>query len=281
MTRTSDSPRKGQRRLIPVAVLIAFLVPAPGAAAEMPGEYREAVDRAAMLGTAIFVHDAAAARATDELFRRRVIKKDKRLRGWITDIAQNPSGVIVTFVGEEGGSAQALYRVRVPAGEAPLVYEALKPAQPLSDSERARFAARTLAIGQFTKRPERCAKSYNTVVLPMARPGDPFILVYLLAATDEPGVVIAGGHVRYEVSPDGAHIEGERTFTKTCFEMPHDKDAVALTMTHLLDPTPTEIQVFLSRLHDVPLYVSTVQSGMMWLVDGSRIEFIQRFEEKH
>jgi hypothetical protein len=281
MTRANNSPHRTKRRLIPLTALLAFLLPALGGAAETPGEYREAVDRAVVLGTALFVHDAAAARATDELFRRRVIKKDKRLRGWITEVARNPNGVIVTFVGEEGGEPRALYRVRIPTGDAPLVYEALKPAQPLSDSERGRFAARTLAIDEFAKRPERCAKSYNTVVLPMERPGDPFILVYLLAATDRDDLIVAGGHVRYEVSPDGAHIEGERPFTKACFDMPKDKKAVALTMTHLLDPTPTEVHVFLSRLHQVPLYVSTVPSGIVWLVDGSRIEFIQRLEDQH
>ncbi len=249
---------------------------------EIPAEYRPAIERAEYLGTALYVHDVAAARASDELTKRRVFKKDKRVQGWITEIVEG-GDVVVTFAGEDGGAAMALYRVRVPPEGRTATYEALVPAQPLSVSERALFAARTVATAEFSKRKEICSTMYNTVVLPIQRPGDPFILVYLLAATTKPDVLVAGGHVRYEVSPDGAHIEGERTFTKSCLELPlappkKDHKLASLMMTHLLDPTPTEVHVFLSRLHDMRLAIGAVESGILWEVLGSEIGFVTRRE---
>ena len=247
--------------------------------AEVPAEYREAVTRAETLGTAIYVHDSAGARATDELIDRGLLEKDKRLRGWITALPPNSDSVLVTFVGEDGGTTKALYRILVPPNAQPPHFEALKPAQPLTDTERALFAARTLAVAQLNNDKDRCAASYNSVVLPIERAGDPFILVYLLAATNEPGVVVAGGHIRYEVSPDGTHIEGQRTFTRSCMEIPpepKDKKVAAVMLTHLLDPTPTEIHVFLSREYRRPFFIGTAENDLVWRVDGSHINLMDQ-----
>ena len=45
---------------------------------------------------------------------------------------------------------------------------------------------------------------------------------------------------------------------------------MAFMLTHLLDPTPTEIHVFLSRCTASPLYVMTEAGN--WLVDGAEIK---------
>lgn len=273
------------RRLAVIAAAFLMTVRVVGAlGADTPGEYLTAVQRNSQLGISLYLHDVAAARASDELMDRRIFKKDKRIQGWITDVAEKLDGIIVTFVGEDGGAAKALYRVTIPFGDGKVEYQALKPAQPLTESQRARVAARALAIAEFQKREERCAESYNTVVLPIQKPGDPFILVYLLAATDKPNVVMAGGHLRYEVSPDGAHLEGERTFTKACGEFPIGKSndgakPEAMMLTHLLDPTPTEIHSFLSRLHHQQIFVGTTENQLVWLVTEGNIIYLQKLDE--
>jgi hypothetical protein len=231
------------------------------------------------LGTSIYVHDSAASRATDELIRRGFVDTDKRIRGWITAMNGSADAVIVTFVGDVDGTPHALYRVSVPPADAEPGFEVLKPAQSLTHVERALYAARTLAIADLKKQKDLCAETYNTVVLPLQRQGDPVILVYALAATDKPGVVVAGGHIRYSISADGARIEGQRTFTKSCMVMSPDdaadpKNVEAMVLTHLLDPVPTEIHVFLSRLHKRPFYIGTSMNQLVWKVDGSVIQLM-------
>ena len=100
---------------------------------DIPAEYAPAVNAAIDVGTQLFVHDVSAARASDELVRRKIYEKDKRIRGWITDVDSGRPAVIVTFVGDVEGSPRALHRVTVPM-EGAIEYEALKPAQPLEES---------------------------------------------------------------------------------------------------------------------------------------------------
>ena len=66
-----------------------------------------------------------------------------------------------------------------------------------------------------------------------------------------------------------------RAFTKSCSAVPIDspkaKDAKSpiLTITHLLDPTPTEIHVFSSLVARMPVMVAT-GTRKIWAVDGDR-----------
>jgi hypothetical protein len=88
---------------------------------------------------------------------------------------------------------------------------------------------------------------------------------------------VAGGHFRYDFSLDGKLLEAQRAFTRSCFNIdaPDEKKGkpVAFMLTHLLDPTPTEIHVFLSRLHGQTVYVMT-EAGT-WSVDGGTINFVE------
>jgi hypothetical protein len=232
------------------------------------------------VGTQLFVHDTSAARASDELMSRKIFERDKRIGGWLTDVDAERSTVFVTFIGEENGAPAALHRVSVPAGGRAVAYEALTPAQPLDDSHLARWKARGLAIDAFGKRKDLCSEQHNIVVLPPEPARAEVIRVYVLAATTKSGVIVAGGHFRYEYSADGVHLESQRGFTKSCFEMPAPEKGkgkpVAFMMTHLLDPTPTEIHVFLSRLHDQTVFVGTEE--YIWVVAGGEILLVERLK---
>jgi hypothetical protein len=225
----------------------------------------------------LFAHDSAAATATDELASRKILESDKRLRGWLTDSDGNEA-VLVTFVGEEAGAISALYRVRVSAGDAAPRFEALDKPEPLGESAAARWLARQDALGRLEKREDLCSERYNTVVLPADSATAGAIHVYLLAATTRAGEIVAGGHFRYDYSADGRKFQSQRAFTKSCFRIqpPDEKQGkpVAFFLTHLLDPTPTEIHVFLSRLHGQMVMVGT--SYGTWIVDGADIKLDER-----
>lgn len=247
---------------------------------EIPAEFVPAVNAAIDVGTQLFVHDTSAARASDELVRRKVYEKDQRIRGWITDVDAARPSVVVTFVGDIDGTPMALYRVTVPL-EGAIEFVALKPAQPLVESAAARWKARTSAIAELEQRDDLCSARYNAVVLPAEPARGEVIRVYLLAATTKPGTIVAGGHFRYEYSVDGEHLESVRPFSKSCIEIPAPEadqgKPAGFMLTHLLDPTPTEIHVFLGRLHGQPVFVGT-EAGI-WAVQGREIYFIEPREK--
>ena len=57
--------------------------------------------------------------------------------------------------------------------------------------------------------------------------------------------------------------------------LPGGGRTAGLMMTHLLDPTPTEIHVFLSLSSRLPVFVAT-SDGRLWKVAGDKIEPMKR-----
>ena len=259
------------RRACLALALLKFWLPATAQTLETPEQFRTAVATARARGVALFVHDTSAARASDELMERNIFQRDSRLEGWLTDVPPQENAVLVTFVGTDEGKLSALYRVRVPAGDGAIVFEKLQPAAPLNESQQARWRARQHALKDLHERKDLCSSRYNTVVLSPDPAPDGLIHVYLLAATDKAGQIVAGGHFRYDYSPDGKLLETRRAFTKTCIniDQPDEKqgEPAGLILTHLLDPTPTEIHVYLTRLHHQGIYVGT-EFGVWGVIDG-------------
>lgn len=239
---------------------------------ELADEFKEPIRWAETLGRALFAHDVATAHATDELAVRKILPKDRSIRGWVTEWVEAPrDAIVVSFVSARGRQLEIRYRVVVPAGNVLPEFRANKPAAALTEFESRQYRARQTAIEHLK---ERCSDSYNTVVLPQDRAGNRIWLVYLLAATTDVNAVLVGGHQRFEISADGTTVEAQRAFAKTCLvlskQTPQGRPA-SLMMTHLLDPTPTEIHVYLNRVHGLPLYLSTVTNGRLWRVDANGI----------
>ena len=120
-----------------------------------------------------------------------------------------------------------------------------------------------------------CSSSHpNLAALPPERPGGP-VIVYFMTSTTDPNIVPLGGHYSVEVAADGS-VGPIRHFTRACIDMPMNKkppagEPAAFFVTHLLDPTPTEIHVFSSLTSKVPLVVVTSPDARMWLVDGNKV----------
>lgn len=246
------------------AVCLAASAEVPLPAELPPADEAVALRSAAETGLAIYRHDQAAAVATDAALKLRQFKRDKRVRGWITE--EQGAQINVTFLDQ---TPAALYRVPVTGGVAGQVM-ALDALTTLSTYESEAAAARSAALAaQF----EPCAKSYNSVVLPASRaPGE--WVVYLLPGTTKNNVVPIGGTYRFAVKGD--QVVSQRGFTRTCIALQTNPQAVGLMITHLLDPVPTEAHVYWSIWAKKPIYVATPPNGTIWAVDGDKIRLVER-----
>jgi hypothetical protein len=232
------------------------------------------VSQAQRLGLLLFVHDSIGARATDAVHRKQR-NFDPRVRGWLT--LRSGEGWVVPFLTNDGGAIAALYRVRfASSADAEPEVEVLDNPEPVDETIARMFDARETAKHQSFR---VCSNHYNTVVLPGAEIGQDGWLVYLLAATTEPGVVVSGGHHRFLVSADGRNVVDHFQFTKACLTLPAPKPpagarVTGAMITHLTSETPTEVHVYLSLLHHMPFYVSLPKTRTLWEVDGRDIELI-------
>lgn len=267
------------------AWLLSAFVAAPFAHAqeESPAPVGDAQVTKALLdaeatGRAIYLHDQAAAVASDAVTGIESFREDGkrgRLGGWITE--QREEGIVVTFVSSEP-VPRARYRATVSA-DGRVVGDAFALAEPAALTEyelRAAHARTTASTATF----EPCSRTYNTVVLPAANDASGWN-VYLLPGTTQPGVVPIGGSYRLDIDASGENIIKQRPFTRTCIALerpPEDKarETVALVITHLLDPTPTEVHVFWSLWARTPLYVATSEGN--WLIEAGRISLVSRRE---
>lgn len=234
---------------------------------ELPPDQEASALRAAEnSGVAIYRHDRAAAVATDAALKIRQFKKDKRVKGWITE--EQGGQINVTFIDQ---TPSALYRISVSGNGAAGPVTVLEEPAPLSAYESGAAAARTAALGSKF---QPCSDSYNSVVLPSAGSTENSWVVYLLPGTTKHNVVPIGGTYRVEVS--GSAVVSQRGFTRTCIALQTDPKAVGLMITHLLDPTPTEAHVFWSIWAKKPMYVATPPNGTVWAVDGNTIRLVER-----
>ena len=217
-------------------------------------------------GRSIFEHDRAAAVATDVAMAQRVFKRDKRVRGWLTE--SKDGGIVVTFIDE---TPSALYRVLVSAEGEPSPLLPLDAPAPLSAFESGAATARRLA----SESPfQACSESYNTVVLPDAA-FDGGWVVYLLPGTTRHDVVPLGGTYRMEVR-DGA-VTAQRGFTRSCIALNRGPNVGATMITHILDSVPTEAHVHWSLWSGTPMFVTT--DGGIWKIEQGRVRALPRDED--
>lgn len=257
--------------------LAAFMVvPFAHAQGDAPAALGDAQVAQAILdaeatGRAIYLHDQAAAVATDAVMKLKAFRQDGKrgqLAGWITE--QRDEGIVVTFLSSES-IPRARYRATVASdGRVTGEVEALEEHAALSSYELGAARARaTAATAKF----EPCSKTYNSVVLRDDREGGGWI-AYLLPGTTQHGVVPIGGSYRLDLDATGEKVVGQRGFTRSCIVLENPRDAVAIMITHLMDPVPTEVHVFWSAWACKPMYVGTSQGG--WKIENGRIALMNR-----
>ena len=263
------------------AVLGSLLLVATGAAAAPSDDDAAALKRAAERGDRLYALDQAAWVTTDEMLRKVPNPAASGIKGWIVE--EQGDRLHVIYYHPDGDSFKATF-IADARGRTVLDSHRLAPGEdasltPLEISMiRAREVAKRQSVAPCT------AGAMNTVVLPPASPADP-IAVYIMSAQVKTGEYPLGGHHEFDIGPDG-RIVASRKFTNSCLNLTPaaqspDKTTMALMVTHLLDPTPTEIHVFMSRTIGLPIYVGTSisRSGSpmqkVWQVDGDQITLVR------
>ena len=266
----------GFRMLVLLIMLISTSASAQALVAPDSGVADETLRAAETIGREIYVLDRAASVATDALSTLRGFRKDHRIKGWITEFEGD--AIVVSFVGSKGKApVEALYRTTVSdAGKVTSTPERFDVPVPLDEQQSLQFQARSLGLENVEV---SCSKTYNTVVLPRDSPESDWV-VYALPGTTKTGVYPVGGSYRVETDPTATTIKAKRGFARTCIALEGPRDLVAFSLSHLLDPSPTEIHVFVSLLSEKPLYLVTTENSSMWSIENGRIRFASKLGKK-
>jgi hypothetical protein len=232
---------------------------------------RAEVDRIAERGRLLIAIARAGILATQDMLTRVSDPDAAGIDGWIAEPEGN--AVTVTFYAEGEAGPAAVYRAtvlgpRVVSRETHITGER-PPLTPL----QARMAAARAATEALDN--EACTpQPFNVLVVPPAAADGP-IDVYQTSAPAQRGVFPLGGHFRSTVAADGS-IADSRRFANSCVDIEASVPAAGeqprpIGVTHLLDPMPTEMHVFLSQLMGRPILVATGEPSRIWLVTGERI----------
>ena len=240
-----------------------------------------AVQRAIERGRLIYAYDQAAWYSTDELLKQIPDPQAAGVSGYVVEPRGNQlhvvyyksdkAGTAAVFSAEMDGrtvTASHLFATGENAALTPVEIEMINA------RNYARAAANRSRTGPCVAAP------FNSVVLPPVKLFDP-VTVYLLTPQVKAGEYPAGGHYEYEISVSG-DILSTRPFTRSCITLGGQPSKpgmkpVASFITHLLDPTPTEIHVYLSLWMGQPLYVGTQSptgETRVWAVEGDHIRLI-------
>lgn len=242
-----------------LALLVAITVPA---AAQPSTEAQAAANMAR--GDLLYAYDQSAWHVTDAALKAIPKASMDLLRGYIVTPADG--GYRTTFYGGEPGrhfriytaiwSNRAIVRPELPAADQRV---------PVSADEERLIAAKTFALANLGEL-QKCSNGrLNSAVVPGSTPQDP-VSVYIMTPSTRPNAIPMGGHHRIDVK-DGAVIS-TRKFTNSCIELekPQGSKAkgqpVAMMITHLLDPVPTEIHAFAVHTVGLPMYVSTPEGAI-------------------
>lgn len=242
-----------------LALLAAVAVPA---AAEPSMETQAAINMAR--GDLLYAYDQSAWHVTDVALKAIPKSSMGLLRGYVVTPADG--GYRTTFYGGEPGRHFRIYTAIWSNGTIarPELLE-LDKRQPVTADEERLIAAKALALGSLTQLTKCTNARLNSAVLPGATAQDP-ISVYILTPPTKANVIPMGGHHRIDVR-DGA-VVSKRSFTRSCIELEKPSASsskgtpVAMMISHLLDPVPTEIHAFAVHSAGLPMYVSTPGGGL-------------------
>lgn len=237
-------------------------------------DLQPAVTRAEFLGRQMYLHDRAAWLATDAMLADRRMRKLKdRLGGWVTE--PSALGLRVIFFSNDD-TPRRLYEIDVDESER-LSDAVLESPEPLSPDHFAQLRARAQAQQQSYM---ACARQYNTVVLPAADGID----VYMMPGFAKDDLYPLGGYHLYRFDSSGEKLLSTRKFTNGCIDLdesiavPKAADdgfrPIGMMFSHLLDPQPTEVHVFVSLYAKNAFAVTTTGNHLLWRVDHGRVSLI-------
>jgi hypothetical protein len=243
-------------------------------------EVEQAIEHASKRGELIFKLDQSAWVSTDELRRKVPDLAKSGIQGWVID----PAGdrMLAIYYRLEGGEPRAAF-IAETRGDNVLTSHVLGDHE---DRRLTPIQIRMARAAQVARRLplERCTDGpINSVIIPPTSPDAP-VTVYMLSPRVKTDEFPFGGHQRFDIDMEGK-VVARRAFSKACLNMtpppaPDGGEPAVAIVTHLLDPTPTEIHVFTSISMGRPIVVGTnadqpsSETFRMWLVDGPKISFV-------
>lgn len=226
---------------------------------------------ASQRGADLFDYDRAAWVASDALMADLKEMPRGKPYGWVVT-PSGAGGLEVSFLADDEGRIYRFYAASVRDHKVVASLFLKGEHQTLTEAQLAMARARDVAIEAV--RPVCQPQPYNTVVLP-GRSGGGAIDVYLLTPQMEAGAYPVGGHTRVTVGADGT-IVAQHAFLNTCLtvderQLPEGASNPIIGVSHLNDPLPTEIHVFLSIWMQAPILVAVAEPERSWMVQGTTI----------
>lgn len=256
-----------------IAALLALLLAIP-ATAQTPEE-RTRLDWVVARGRLLFEIDRAAWVTTDDMQERLPTADQQRVGGWTVE-REGAGFAVVYFMLGGNNIRRALYRAHV-ENRRVVSRETFRPgAGPELTPMQRRIAEAYRLVTQMQIR--ICADRPNIAVIPpdgLDAPMD----VYVLTPQTRTGIFPFGGHSRATFSAAGTLLS-QRAFTNSCLNLSNqpapdtrrNERLAGLLVTHVLDPIPTEIHVFMAISSGFPVIVVTNDPQRFWNVTGERIE---------
>ena len=255
------------------AVATETSVPAVPMTAE---EERSELALTASRGRQLFAVARAGLLATQDMLSRVADPEAAGISGWVAEPEGN--AMAVTFYSNAEADPVAVYRARVLGGRVVSRDTFLTGTRPPLSGlplrmARARSASESEDQRACTRQP------FNVIAVPPANLEAP-ILVYRISPPESRSRLPFGGHFRSSVASDGSVSEA-RAFSRGCLnvdigEVAPGTQAGPIAITHLLDPLPTEIHVFLSLFSSRPLVIAAGDPTRLFMVAGDAIREIRR-----
>lgn len=252
-------------------LVLALLFAAPSLALAQAPDEAARVERANARGKLIYDFDQAAWHSTDVLLKKLPQGRRPELRGWVVE----PDGdaLSVLYFGLDGDKPYGLFEARFSGGKV-ISSREIKPGQPRDLTPRQqRMSAARGALTGLTVRP--CTRGpFNTVILPPESDAAP-VEVYVLSPQVTVGEYPFGGHFLVAIGADGK-IASSRPFMKSCLNNSVPPNAFASMVSHMLDPTPTEIHVWLAWWTGKPVFVMVTETGQLWEVSTTGMRKVDK-----
>jgi hypothetical protein len=242
----------------------------------IPPELHAKISRAELIGRQLYVLDKVSAIATDVLAAYSPNFRDEGLGGYLPLLEMDEQGrstesFTVSFFTREDPPRVA-YEVRMKPDMRPEL-EAFDPPKVATEWFVALVRARQMALSTLPP----VHQPMNPVLVLASENGEEGVLVYLIAGTTTPNVVVFGQHFRVLVSDDESTPTYVMPMSKAPLEVPihggpKGAKSSALAVTHLVTDWPLETHVLASLQARLPVYVGT--KSAFWRVDGDKIALI-------
>ncbi|HYJ52763.1 MAG TPA: hypothetical protein VEW04_06290 [Allosphingosinicella sp.] len=281
-TPAAPTSREAEPPAVPVPTVATPTAPAapsrPAYVEPLSRAQRNTLDAAVQRGRILGAIARAGIVATQDMLSRVSDPAGAGISGWLAEPEGN--AVTVTFYAEGDGGAppSAIYKVTILGGRATARDVFLAGERPALTGHLARMAAARKATEGLDH--QACGgEDFNVLVVPPAAPDAP-IDVYQISPQTARGSYPLGGHFKTTIAPDGS-VASSRGFTNACLNVAA-ADVVAgqrpepIAVTHLLDPLPTEIHVFLAIWTGHPLIVVAGDPQRLFAVTAEGIAEVPR-----